>query len=194
MRKKKRQGVIWGKEPKYFTPNVLYHLGQIVSSLGINLFVAGTPDLSCVLPDGVQNLGILSDEHRRQLFLDSIFFLGLGDPVLGVSPFEAMSYGCVYLNPVFPKGSKALWQNVDFSCTSQHPYAAIIGPPLSRSVLFNRPTGVYEPSSMAVVDVVRSVVDDWIHRWEPEETEATGNYVNEKGKARAQIHHFLLFR
>ena len=163
MRGKKRQGVIWGKEPKYFTPQVMDQLSSIVSELGLTLYVTGTDEVSCLLPDGIVNVGILSDKQRQELFLHSIFFLGLGDPVLGASPFEAVSHGCVYLNPVFPKGPRQLWQNTNFLCGSQHPYASYIGAPLVHNVMFQTPHRGKD--SMSVIDVVRSVTNDWSKYW-----------------------------
>lgn len=62
-------------------------------------------------------MGHQSPEGWRRLLSESRFLLGLGDPLLGPSAIDAISVGCVYINPTYPKPIKAVY-------TSQHPYAA----------------------------------------------------------------------
>ena len=149
---KLRQIAIWGKEPKYFTPNVIQVLGQISKELNIPMYVAGKKAVTCRLPNGVYNLGILSIEDRNKLLSESLFFIGLGDPVLGASPFEAMAHGTIYLNPVYPQ-PKNLWQNRQFHYTSQHQYAGFVGAPLSYDISWQT-----NENGNFIVDVIKSVL------------------------------------
>lgn len=67
--------------------------------------------------------------------------LGLGDPVLGVSPFEAMAAGCAYLDPQFAP-PRSLDQNSRYHLASQHPYAGRAPPPHSFGVSLADPESV----------------------------------------------------
>ena len=137
--KKLRQIAVWGKEAKYFKPHVVEVLGQLSKELDIPMYVAGKDGVTCGLPNGVYNLGILSMEERTTLLAESLFFIGLGDPVLGASPFEAMAHGTIYLNPVYSRPLK-LWQNKQFSYTSQHPYAGYVNAPLAYDISWQNPS------------------------------------------------------
>ena len=88
------------------------------------------------LPVNVTNLGIITQAKRNELLRDSIFILGLGDPVLGVTPFEAIAAGTAYINPVY-KERKQLWENSDYHCTSQHTFAQQLGPPYTYDYSIN---------------------------------------------------------
>ena len=130
---KKRQIAIWGKEQKYFTPQVLDVLRKISDRFNIPMYVAGKDAVTCTLPNGIYNLGILPMDQRTQLLAESMFFIGLGHPVLGASPFEAMAHGTIYLNRMYHQPIN-LWQNKQFTYTSQHPYAGYVGAPLAYDV------------------------------------------------------------
>jgi len=127
---KKNQGYVWGKEQRYFK-NHRELLRRIAEQ--VPLVVAARPEATSVLPPGVTNLGIVSFQERQRLLRESKFMLGLGDPVLGVSPFEAMAAGCAYLDPQF-RPPRKLDQNSRYVLSSQHPYASRVSPPHSFGV------------------------------------------------------------
>ena len=78
--------------------------------------------------DSIDNVGHLSQEGWHALLRESAFVLGLGDPVLGPTPIEALAAGCVYLNPVYP-APRQLGQNARVKLRTQHDALAAIGPP-----------------------------------------------------------------
>ena len=51
--------------------------------------------------------------------------IGLGNPILGPSAIDAISVGCMFLNPLY---DKPVLHN-GFAYTSQHPFAEKIGAP-----------------------------------------------------------------
>ncbi|GMI21781.1 hypothetical protein TrCOL_g7202 [Triparma columacea] len=90
--------VIWGKDPKYFTPRVL-HLINSLSDLPAVTLVTPLPKNSNVnLPNSVIRTGHLSKAEYHSLLKSSTHLLALGHPLLGPSAVEAVSYGCVLIN------------------------------------------------------------------------------------------------
>lgn len=127
---KKRQGVIWGKDPKHFIgrEKMLRDLAQYDASLVLVSTATGSAK-AMRLPSNVHMRGHLSREQWRTLLAESAFLLGLGTPLLGPSAIDAISLGCVYLNPLV-KDKDRPW------VASQHPYAQnSIGPPYVCSYL-----------------------------------------------------------
>ena len=62
--------------------------------------------------------GHQTSESWHILLKQSKFLIGLGDPLLGPSAIDAISAGCMYINPVYPAGKAKK------GYMSQHPYAA----------------------------------------------------------------------
>ena len=79
---KKWQGLIWGKEPRYFDSK--WDLIQRVAAF-IPLILTAKKIPPKLIPENVTNIGIVSSQVkvRSQLFEESLFIIGLGDPVLG---------------------------------------------------------------------------------------------------------------
>ena len=77
---KKWQGLIWGKEPRYFDSK--WDLIQRVAAF-IPLILTAKKLPPEVIPENVTNMGIVSSQVRSQLLAESLFIIGLGDPVLG---------------------------------------------------------------------------------------------------------------
>lgn len=110
---KKQQGVIWGKDIKHYTPDKVEQLKRLADS-GITLISTSTA-LTIQHPN-VKWIGHLSPSAWQQLLAESKFLIGLGDPLLGPSAIDAITFGCVYVNPHFDKPKKDAY-------FSQHPYA-----------------------------------------------------------------------
>jgi len=118
------QGIVWGKKEDYFPPRRAW-----ISAAAALAPLLSTAPPGASLPEGVRRVGTLSPEAWREALGGSSFFLGLGDPLLGPSPLDALSAGLVYINPTFEgsaggvRGELAQWG-------SQHPYlAAAVGEP-----------------------------------------------------------------
>ena len=65
--------------------------------------------------------GHLTHDAWENLLGSSKFLLGLGDPLMGPSAIDAISRGCMYLNPVYEKSFTRPQTGLTYS--SQHPYA-----------------------------------------------------------------------
>ena len=117
--------MVWGKEPRYFQSN--WHILRRIASAVPLVMTAKYISLEAI-PPNVTNLGIVSQVTRNQLLAESLFLIGLGDPVLGATPFEAIASGAAYINPRY-QTRKKLWQNSEYACTSQHTFAGELGAP-----------------------------------------------------------------
>jgi len=95
----KKKGVIWGKEKRYVVKagDVIHKVAKEYQ-LFSNLYKAPDRGLS---RSRVRWLGPLPKEEWRALLADASFLLGLGDPILGPSPLEAMALGCTFINIKF---------------------------------------------------------------------------------------------
>jgi hypothetical protein len=117
---KQQQGVIWGKDVKHFVgaENALKAIARDVRLVS----TATTPVFT---HSNIQWLGHQTAQSWLQLLSQSRFMVGLGNPILGPSAIDAISVGCMFLNPVY---AKPVSHN-GYVYTSQHPYAEKIGPP-----------------------------------------------------------------
>ena len=94
---KEQRGVVWGKDTKHFDGKaqllikVLDHGVKLVSTATEPVFRHA----------GIEWTGHRTPEKWTALLRGSKFLLGLGDPLLGPSAIEALSHGCVYINPVY---------------------------------------------------------------------------------------------
>lgn len=123
---KKWQGLVWGKEPRYFQAK--WHIIHRIAAFVPLILTAKDMSRQVTMPKNVTNLGIVSEKVRSELLADSLFIIGLGDPVLGATPLEAIASGAAYINPQYD-ARKSLWQNSKYACTSQHTFAENLGPP-----------------------------------------------------------------
>lgn len=111
---KLQQGVIWGKDPKHFEGRVPMLEAALNAVPGVTLVSTSTRQI-------FQHPRMLWKGHQtpqswRKLLRESKFLIGLGDPLLGPSAIDAISAGCVYINPQYGKPKK--------DRSNQHPYAA----------------------------------------------------------------------
>jgi len=131
---KKRQGVVWGKDARYFRGDAAAAVATLASVCELHTTVSDARGFHPgLLPPGVINHGAMEPAAWRALLRESSFVLGLGDPVSGPTALEALAEGCVYLNPRY--SPPRLVNNVpDLAIDSQHPYAARIGPPFVHTI------------------------------------------------------------
>ena len=93
---KKRQGVIWGKDPKHFS-----RMNKILSQIADMVELHSTASSTVFRHRNVVWHGHQDKNGWMGLLAESKFLLGLGDPLLGPSAIDAISMGCVYINPVY---------------------------------------------------------------------------------------------
>ncbi len=131
---KKRQGVVWGKDARYFRGNAAAAVATLASVCELHTTVSDARGFhSGLLPAGVINHGAMEPAAWQALLRESSFVLGLGDPVSGPTALEALAAGSVYLNPRY--SAPRLVNDVpELTIDSQHPYAARIGPPFVHTI------------------------------------------------------------
>lgn len=112
--------VIWGKDPRHLEDKVSL-LKQIANQ--VNLFTTATEQL--FKHKNVYWVGHQSPENWMKLLGESKFLLGLGNPISGPSAIDAISMGCMFINPVY---NQPVVVN-DIPVSSQHPFAEKIGLP-----------------------------------------------------------------
>jgi hypothetical protein len=116
---KKQQGVIWGKDPNHFTRGRDKMLSQVADLVELH----STASRAVFRHNNVIWHGHQNKDGWMHLLAESKFLLGLGDPLLGPSAIDAISMGCVYINPVHDKPVRDHFK-------TQHDYAiAKIGAP-----------------------------------------------------------------
>lgn len=108
---KANRGVIWGKDSRHYENRF-----QMVKFVADRVpLVAST---SAIFQHSqIDWLGHQTPENWKKLLQGSKFLLGLGDPILGPSAIDAMTAGCMYLNPRYKRDIKGTM------FYSQHPYA-----------------------------------------------------------------------
>ena len=115
---KKLQGVIWGKDPKHFEG---HH--QILKHVADRVELHSTATRPVFQHYNIKWDGHQSPEGWKRLLSQSKFMIGLGDPLLGPSAIDAVSMGCVYINPIYKTKVRDIHR-------TQHDFAAnVIGPP-----------------------------------------------------------------
>ncbi|CAM9824588.1 unnamed protein product, partial [Heterosigma akashiwo] len=115
--KKKPQGVLWGKNAKYLKVNGKEAVIRAVADLCELHTTIPEKDLPAGLRGALVVHQHLDPNGWHSLLAESKFLLGLEDPLLGPSAVDAVSNGCMFINPVYSK------PKLDFY-TSQHPYIA----------------------------------------------------------------------
>lgn len=109
---KKQQGVIWGKDPNHFSSR-----GKLLAQVADLVPLHSTASRAVFRHQNVVWHGHQDKAGWLQLLAESKFLLGLGDPLLGPSAVDAVSMGCVYINPVHDKPVRGRFK-------TQHDYAA----------------------------------------------------------------------
>lgn len=129
---KQRQGVVWGKDPRHFSGGRDRVLAQVAALVPLHS-TASTPVFRH------ENVAWRGHQDRAgwlRLLAESKFLIGLGDPLLGPSAIDAISMGCMYINPVHDKPVRGRFK-------TQHDYAVEhIGAPYVCSAHLNDFTSV----------------------------------------------------
>lgn len=110
---KKTQGVIWGKDLRHFDGR--HELISTASRFAPLVATIQPPPSGHASFDNVRWLGHQTKEKWLRLLAESRFLLGLGNPLLGPSAIDAISVGCMYLNPIYDQPMRQIY-------SSQHPY------------------------------------------------------------------------
>ena len=65
------------------------------------------------------------------------FIIGFGDPILGPTLIDALSAGCVFINPIYAKPHKLIMTPA-FPAHTQHDYGVLLGEPYVYTVAYER--------------------------------------------------------
>jgi hypothetical protein len=123
---KKQQGVVWGKDPNHFSRR-----DKVLSHVADRVLLHSTASRAVFRHNNVVWHGHVNKDGWVQLLAESKFLLGLGDPLLGPSAIDAISMGCVYINPVHASPVRGHFK-------TQHDYAMDkIGAPYVCNANFN---------------------------------------------------------
>ncbi len=116
--------MIWGKDRKHFE-NKKHMLEAVAADAQLHTVLVSTAR-SSGLSAPVRSLGHQSADDWSLLLARSRFLLGMGHPILGPSAIDAISMGCVFINPVYERGGrKRCFEAKNGNCyASQHVYAA----------------------------------------------------------------------
>jgi hypothetical protein len=114
---KLQQGVIWGKDPKYFTG----HETMLINAAN-KVKLLSTASQTLFSHRNIKWLGHQSNQEWLSLLASSKFLLGMGHPLLGPSAVDAVSLGCMFIN------AKYKTPQLEAKYTSQHPWIAEIAP------------------------------------------------------------------
>jgi hypothetical protein len=112
------QGVIWGKDPKHYNERE-----NLLQTLSREVQLHSTATRQVIPQSKIIWHGHQTVDSWMTLLRQSKFLLGLGDPLLGPSAIDAISMGCVYINPIYRSPTRQIRR-------TQHDYATtVIGEP-----------------------------------------------------------------
>lgn len=153
------QGIIWGKDFRHYKNKL-----KILETAAMKSKLVSTASLQSLSQDSSHALepyqkikNIVWSGHQnaqgwKDLLLQSKFLLGVGDPLLGPSAIDAISLGCVYINPRYDKPVRDVF-------TSQHPYADLkIGFPYVCSYDINNMTQLQSCIDHALTTNLKSLI------------------------------------
>uniref|UniRef100_A0A3B4ZEN9 alpha-1,6-mannosyl-glycoprotein 6-beta-N-acetylglucosaminyltransferase n=1 Tax=Stegastes partitus TaxID=144197 RepID=A0A3B4ZEN9_9TELE len=141
--KRQNQALVYGKRAAYWKGKEAY-----VDVIHKYLNVHGTADNSAAIPHYVENHRIIKGRDVQTLLRQSKVFVGLGEPLEGPGPLQALANGCAFLNPRIQPPLSSLNSEIFKGkpnireVTSQHPYAEAIGEPYVWMVDINNKTDV----------------------------------------------------
>eukprot|EP01033_Poteriospumella_lacustris_P016172 gene16172-11567_t len=116
--KKKNQGVIWGKDPKHYDGK--HALIAAAADTGARLISTSTVQVE--RHPNVEWVGHLTSAQWFGHLAQSKFLLGLGNPLLGPSAVDAVSLGCMFIDPIYKTPAHTAQYR------SQHPYLHDVAP------------------------------------------------------------------
>jgi len=140
---KERFGVLYTKQAKHIDDTVRALLARLARICPIYTTISKECGYHPgILPPGVENLGYLPPQQWQALLGRASFLIGIGHPLLGPAPLDALAAGCAYVNPRFVKP----WFINDepaLEISSQNPYVESIPPPFVYTV---------DPSNVSAVE------------------------------------------
>ena len=151
--RKKRQGVIWGKDPKHFEGRT-----DMLKVIADSVELHSTATRSVFKHQNIKWEGHQTPSGWKQLLADSKFLIGLGDPLLGPSAIDAISVGCMYINPIYAAPVREIHK-------TQHDYAArSIGAPYVCNAVLSNITSVMECVDQALsLNLPPIIPPDFLH-------------------------------
>uniref|UniRef100_H3D5I3 alpha-1,6-mannosyl-glycoprotein 6-beta-N-acetylglucosaminyltransferase n=1 Tax=Tetraodon nigroviridis TaxID=99883 RepID=H3D5I3_TETNG len=133
--REKRIAVVYGNR-SHVVRGKSKDVGLISEELETHGTVCQPPGHSSTVPSFIRNHGLLPQEDFLRLMRRAKVFVGLGFPYEGPAPIEAISLGCVFLQPRFSATHSSDSNNfysgkpTTRQISSQHPYAeTFIGKP-----------------------------------------------------------------
>ena len=111
---KLKRGVIWGKNTKHFEGKE-----SMIRTIAETSSLVSTATNKVFNHQNIEWLGHQTSNKWLEILGNSKFLLGLGNPLLGPSAIDAISLGCMYINPIYRKPMTIK----DNSYISQHDYA-----------------------------------------------------------------------
>jgi hypothetical protein len=137
--KKKLQGVIWGKDPRHYE-----NRGPILRQVAAIAPLHSTASQAVFKDSNIVWHGHQSATNWMKLLSESKFLIGLGDPLLGPSALDAISVGCMYINPIYKEPVRKIHK-------SQHEYASqSIGEPYVCNAHFDQQDEVLRCVNLAL--------------------------------------------
>lgn len=127
----KLQGVIWAKDPIFLRSHLstLKFLTQTLNITLVTTFRTNISDKNSTkllsefksYPNIIFH-NFLNRMQYLQLLSGSAFLLGLGRPLDGPTPLEAMAHGCTFINPLFVTPYVQQGKPTRYTYHSQHPF------------------------------------------------------------------------
>ena len=113
------QVVLWSKSARYFYNQLpmLREISKIIPIVGTFGVLESSPELAFI-----KQLPFLNRTAFLQLLTSSRILLGVGEPLDGPTALEAISHGCIYINPIFQPPIQVQSKPTHFNYTSQHPF------------------------------------------------------------------------
>lgn len=113
------QIVIWSKSVSYFYEQLplLREISKILPLVGTFGVTETNQDLKFI-----HQKPYLNRTEFLELLSSSRILLGVGEPLDGPTALEAISHGCIYINPIFNPPIHAKNKPTRFNYTSQHPF------------------------------------------------------------------------
>lgn len=153
-------GLIWAKDQKY-----LATIDGALSAIPptVRLYTTLRTDQRKASPmklSNVVNLGYKRKPEFLQLLTQHQFLIGVGSPLDGPTPLEAIAHGCAYINPKFTPPRIFQGKPTRFPYTSQHPFIEEhIGPPHAFTININNATAL----KAAVDDILAQTIVPFVH-------------------------------
>ena len=132
----KKIALVYGKSESYlhYDPNNMKVLKVISEYMEIHLTMPSSREIKN-LPFQTISHGILSQKDLGELLDQTHLFIGLGEPLIGPGPFDALAYGCTFLQPIYAKprnrdtDAAFAGKPTIFTHISQHGYLEQFGDP-----------------------------------------------------------------